>query len=80
VFKLVLGAGLWLTVIGVSLGVVSAIAVARSVADQMFGIAPTDPWVLAAVACVTGAIALLACISPARRATRVDPIVVLTEP
>jgi putative ABC transport system permease protein len=80
VFQLVLGEGLWLTIAGLALGVAGALAVARSLADQVFGIAPTDPVVLAAVLLVTGAIALLACVSPAMRATRVDPIVVLTEP
>jgi predicted permease len=80
VFRLVLGEGLWLTVAGLVLGVAGALAVARSLADQVFGVAPTDPLVLAAVLLVTGAIALLASVSPAVRATRVDPIVVLTEP
>jgi putative ABC transport system permease protein len=80
VFRLVLGEGLWLTVAGLLLGVVGALAVARSLADQVFGIAPTDPVVLAGVLLATGSIALLACVSPAVKATRVDPIVVLTEP
>lgn len=79
VFRLVLDEGLWLTVAGLSLGLAGALAVTRSLADQMFGIAPTDPWVLAGVAFLTGFIALLACVSPALRATRVNPIVVLTE-
>ena len=80
VFRLVLGEGLWLTVTGLVVGMVGAIAVARSLADQVFGIAPTDPVVLGGVVLATGAIALLACVLPAVRATRVDPIVVLTEP
>jgi hypothetical protein len=80
VFRLVLGEGLWLTVTGLVVGTVGAIAVARSLADQVFGIAPTDPVVLGGVVLATGAIALLACVLPAVRATRVDPIVVLTEP
>jgi predicted permease len=80
VFRLVLGEGLWLTVTGLTLGVAGALAVASVLKDQVFGIAPTDPLVLAAVALATGGIALLACVSPALRATRVNPIVVLTEP
>jgi putative ABC transport system permease protein len=80
VFRLVLREGLWLTTAGLALGVFGAIALARSLADQVFGIAPTDPLVLGGVALATGAIALLASVSPAARATRVDPIVVLTEP
>jgi putative ABC transport system permease protein len=80
VFRLVLGEGLWLTATGLALGVVGAIALARSLADQVFGVTSTDPFVLGGVVLATGAIALLACVSPAARATRVDPIVVLTEP
>ena len=80
VFRLVLGEGVWLTATGLVLGVVGAIALARSLADQVFGVTPTDPAVLGGVVLATGAVALLACMSPAARATRVDPIVVLTEP
>ena len=79
VFQLVLGEGLWLTGIGLVLGLAGAVAVARNLADQVFGITPTDPFVLGAVALVTGAIALLASVSPARRAARVDPLVVLND-
>jgi putative ABC transport system permease protein len=79
VFQLVLGEGLWLTGAGLLLGLGGALAVARGLEDQVFGIAPTDPFVLGTVALVTGAIALLACLSPARRATRVDPIVALSD-
>jgi hypothetical protein len=77
VFHLVLGEGMWLTGAGLLLGVAGALGVARSLDDQVFGIAPTDPVVLGAVVLVTGAIALLACVSPARRATRVDPVAAL---
>jgi predicted permease len=79
VFRLVLGEGVWLTVAGLLLGIAGALAVARSLGDQVFGVAPTDPVVLGGVVLVTGAIALLACVSPARRATRVDPIVALSD-
>jgi ABC-type antimicrobial peptide transport system permease subunit len=78
-FRLVLGEGLWLTGVGLVLGVGGALAVARSFEDQMFGIAPTDPFVLGAVALVCGAIALSACVGPARHATRVDPMAVLND-
>jgi putative ABC transport system permease protein len=79
VFRLVLREGAWLTATGLLLGIAGALVVARSLDDQVFGIASTDPVVLSAVVLVTGAIALLACVSPARRATRVDPIVALSD-
>jgi ABC-type lipoprotein release transport system permease subunit len=44
----------------------------------VFGVAPTDPFVLGTVAFATGVVALLACVSPAYRATRVDPLNVLS--
>jgi ABC-type antimicrobial peptide transport system permease subunit len=62
-----------------ALGVVGALAVAQTLEGQVFGIAPTSPLVLGAGVLVTGAIALLACVSPARRATRVDPSVALSD-
>lgn len=79
VFRLVLNEGLWLTAAGLLLGLIGALAVARVIEDQVFGIAPTSPVVLGTVAAVSGAIALLACLSPARRATRVHPVVVLSD-
>ena len=62
-----------------ALGLAGAGLAARTMKGLLFGVEPTDPAVFAGVAIVTGAIALLACIEPARRATRVDPIRVLTE-
>jgi ABC-type antimicrobial peptide transport system permease subunit len=79
VFKLVLGEGLALTIAGLLLGGIGAIAVGQTLRDQVYGISPWDPYVIAAVALMTGAIALLACVSPAVRAARVDPMVVLAE-
>jgi predicted permease len=79
VFKLVLGEGLALTIAGLLLGGIAALAVGQTLRDQVYGISPWDPSVLAAVALVTAAIALLACVSPAVRAARVDPMVVLAE-
>jgi predicted permease len=80
VFRLVLGEGVALIGVGVLLGVVSAALVARFLEGLLFGVQPTDPVVFVTVAALTGGIALLACVEPARRATRVDPITVLHEP
>lgn len=77
VFRLVLREGLWLTATGLALGLAGAIALAGVLEDQVFGVEPTDPFVLGAVALVSAAIALLACLSPAWRAACVDPMVAL---
>ncbi|HEY7502402.1 MAG TPA: ABC transporter permease [Vicinamibacterales bacterium] len=80
VFRLVLTEGLVLIAVGLALGLAGAVLTARTLKGLLFGVQPTNPMLFAVVAIVTGSIALLACIEPARRATRVDPIKVLTEP
>jgi putative ABC transport system permease protein len=79
VFRLVLTEGAVLITVGLVLGLAGAGLASRTLKGILFGVQPTDPVLFAAVTLVTGAIALLACIEPARRATRVDPIKVLTE-
>jgi putative ABC transport system permease protein len=79
VFRLVLGEGVALIGVGLLLGVASAAMVARLLKGLLHGVQPTDTAVFVSVTMLTGIIALLACIEPARRATRVDPIKVLHE-
>jgi predicted permease len=79
IFHLVFQEGLALIVVGLILGLAGAIALGQSLQGQLFGVRPTDPLILAAVALVTGCVALLACVVPSLRATRVDPVEVLTE-
>ena len=73
VFRLVVGQGLTTTAIGMILGIMAALGLARTVERLLFGIEPTDPVTFASVIVTLTASATLACYLPARRATNVDP-------
>jgi ABC-type antimicrobial peptide transport system permease subunit len=80
VVKLVLREGLLLLAIGLLVGFAGAAALQKVVATQIYGVRPLDPLVVGGVAALLGIIALAACVVPAQRAVRVDPVSVLTEP
>jgi putative ABC transport system permease protein len=69
--------GLWLTGAGVGLGVLAAVGLTRLMSSLLFGVSPMDPMTYAAVSVMLGVVALLATYLPARRASRIDPIVAL---
>jgi putative ABC transport system permease protein len=77
VMRLVLGSGLRLVIIGIALGAAIALWAGRWVESLLFQESPKDPAVFAAVAFVLVAVALVATVVPARRASRVDPNVAL---
>jgi putative ABC transport system permease protein len=77
VFRLVIRMGARLVVLGLAIGLVVSLAVSRAIASQLFGVSPYDPATLASVAAVLLLTGLVACWVPARRATRVDPLVAL---
>jgi putative ABC transport system permease protein len=77
VMKLVLGQSLVLTAVGIVLGLAGAAAVTRYLQGMLFGLTPLDPTTFIAVSLMFGLIATLAAYVPARRATRVDPVVAL---
>jgi predicted permease len=79
VMSLVLGQGFRVTLLGLVLGVLGALALNRLAASLLFGVAPTDPMTFLAVSAFITAVALVACLVPARRATRVDPMVALRD-
>ena len=77
IFKLVITQGLTLTLIGVVIGLAGAYAVTRAMAQLLYGITSTDPLTFVGISLLLGAVAMLACYVPTRKAIRVDPMVAL---
>ncbi|HEX8144511.1 MAG TPA: ABC transporter permease [Pyrinomonadaceae bacterium] len=77
VLKLIVGHAMTLVVIGVCLGLAAAFAMTRVIGSFLYGVSATDPWTFAGVPLLLGAVALAASYIPARRATKVDPMVAL---
>jgi predicted permease len=77
VLRLILSQGTRLVLVGIAIGILGAIGLTRLMASQLFQISTTDPLTFAAVALTLALVALAACYVPARRATKVDPMVAL---
>jgi putative ABC transport system permease protein len=77
IFKLVIGQGMLMALLGVAIGVIAALAVTQLMSSQLFGVGANDPITFTVIALLLSLIALLACYIPARRAVKVDPMVAL---
>jgi ABC-type antimicrobial peptide transport system permease subunit len=77
ILKLIVGRGLVLVSMGVVIGVLASFGLTRFIENMLFGVTSTDPLTFAMIVLLLGFVALLACLIPATRAMRVDPIVVL---
>ncbi len=77
VFRMVLQQGMFVALLGMVIGWIGSLLVTRFLASLLYNVKPTDPATFAAVSAVLAGVAVLACYLPARRATRVDPMVAL---
>ena len=78
VFGLIVKEGMSLMAAGFVAGMAGAFAIRRTMAAQLYSVGPMDPVVLGAVAAALAVVAFVACMLPARRAARIDPIIALT--
>ena len=79
VLRMVAREGGWLTAIGVGVGLLIALGAGRLLAGLLYGVRPADPLVLLSVPAVLALVALVASVIPARRASRVDPVIAMRE-
>ncbi|HKS42451.1 MAG TPA: ABC transporter permease [Blastocatellia bacterium] len=77
IFKLVIGRGVMLVVVGLSFGLIGALVLTRFLSGALYEVSPKDPATFAAISLLLGAVALAACYFPARRASKVDPMIAL---
>jgi predicted permease len=77
ILRIVLGQGMALTLVGLVAGLVGALFLARQLTSLLYGLSPADPATYILVAVILACVALLACLVPARRATKVDPMIAL---
>jgi ABC-type antimicrobial peptide transport system permease subunit len=79
ILRLVLREGAVLVAIGLAVGIAGARALRQIIASQLYGVGALDPVVLGTVAAVLSTAAFVACLAPARRASRVNPVVALAQ-
>ena len=77
ILMLILKQGLLLTLIGIGIGLTGALALTRVISSLLFGVAATDPITFAAIVSLLTIVSIIACYLPARRATKIDPVIAL---
>ena len=77
VMRLIMARGLALTVGGLVVGTAAALVFTRLLSSLLFGVTPADPWTMSAAVVVLAAVSFAASFIPARRATKVDPMIAL---
>ncbi len=77
VFRMVIGQGMMLAIIGIAFGLVGAFGLTRLMTTMLFGVEPTDPATFVSIAALLSGVALVACYIPGRKAMKVDPLVAL---
>jgi len=79
ILTLLLGKGIAMVAVGVAAGLLGAVALTRTLRTLLYGVSATDPLVFAGITVVLAAVALLAALLPARRATKLPPVLALRE-
>ena len=77
VLRLVIRQGMWLTLIGLGVGIAAGVLATRVLSDMLFGVTARDPLTFVGRSCCCFLVAFLACYIPARSATRIDPLIAL---
>jgi putative ABC transport system permease protein len=77
ILRMVLNKGLTLVTAGILIGLATSFGVTRLLSSELWGVSASDPWTFSVVVAVVIAVGTAACLSPARRATRVDPLIAL---
>ena len=77
IVKLVVGRGMWLSFLGIAFGIAAALLLTRIMTSLLYGISASDPLTYIGISLLLAIVALLACLIPARRAIKVDPIIAL---
>jgi putative ABC transport system permease protein len=79
VLKLVVGQGLKLAFLGIAIGLAGAFALTRVLSSLLYGVTPDDPFSFISASLILTLVAVLSCYLPARRATKVDPMIALRD-